>query len=575
MRYASYIVLLALIPGWVGAQEDDHDNLNQEVITVGSRQLELRDVYKPAFTPQEMDTVVEKTDVVYSVEPVFHETEFIPDTIAPARLKIVEPLNRLYRFHAKAGVGIYTTTLADIYYNSLRSRKGQLGLRLNHRASAGGIDDIASEGSYSTNRAGIWGEAFVKKLTLGGELDYRRQVRHFYGYRNNFVDIVRDPFVAEIEHHFEMLEGRIYAHNRTHKQRKLDFFLDGRYRISRDWVDATENQAIINGQFNRIMDSETYGLGVRVDYNTLDGVLETPDLDSLPAKQQSTLVTLNPSVRTYTGKWDVKVGLKIIPELMPEANHFHFFPDIRASLKVYEEFFVPYLVLTGDVDRVNFRSLLLENPFIISKPELRNEKTNIEGSVGMRGVLSSKMAYNLQFNYMQYGRKALFVKDGRTRYPNRFLVVYDELQVIGGKAQLSHHINDRFNGILTVAYRQYTPKRQLGAWYMSDITGTATLEFNLRNKLIIRSDVVYRSERQAFIQIADPSNPDEMGRSADQGTMETLAGYADLNLGFEYRYTRRISAFLNFTNLLANQYEWYQDYPVQGFGALGGFSYSF
>jgi hypothetical protein len=57
--------------------------------------------------------------------------------------------------------------------------------------------------------------------------------------------------------------------------------------------------------------------------------------------------------------------------------------------------------------------------------------------------------------------------------------------------------------------------------------------------------------------------------------VEDLDGYLDLHLGLEYRYTKRLSAFLDVSNLSASKYERWYRYPVQRGLVLGGLTYAF
>jgi len=46
-------------------------------------------------------------------------------------------------------------------------------------------------------------------------------------------------------------------------------------------------------------------------------------------------------------------------------------------------------------------------------------------------------------------------------------------------------------------------------------------------------------------------------------------------LGAEYRYTKKLSAFIQFNNIASSPYNKWEDYPTQRFGILGGLTYSF
>ena len=54
-----------------------------------------------------------------------------------------------------------------------------------------------------------------------------------------------------------------------------------------------------------------------------------------------------------------------------------------------------------------------------------------------------------------------------------------------------------------------------------------------------------------------------------------LPSYIDANLGLEYRYNRKIAAFVQLNNIANQRYQMFKDYEVQGFNVMAGFSYSF
>ena len=50
---------------------------------------------------------------------------------------------------------------------------------------------------------------------------------------------------------------------------------------------------------------------------------------------------------------------------------------------------------------------------------------------------------------------------------------------------------------------------------------------------------------------------------------------ADANLHLEYRYNRRVSAFIQFNNIANQKYQRWMNYPVYGFQVLGGVTFGF
>src|SRR5690606_13867466 len=108
-------------------------------------------------------------------------------TIQAARLRMRESLSRLYKGYVRGGIGLYTTPLAEIRYNSVRSRNSAFGAHAKHFSSNGGINDVLKN-SYSDNLVDVWGRKFFKEHegTLGAR--YERNMVHYYGFSEDSLE---------------------------------------------------------------------------------------------------------------------------------------------------------------------------------------------------------------------------------------------------------------------------------------------------------------------------------------------------------------------------------------------------
>jgi hypothetical protein len=61
----------------------------------------------------------------------------------------------------------------------------------------------------------------------------------------------------------------------------------------------------------------------------------------------------------------------------------------------------------------------------------------------------------------------------------------------------------------------------------------------------------------------------------DNQFVKELGFIADVNLGLEYRYNQRISAFIQLNNVASQRYNRWYNYPVQAFQVLGGITARF
>ena len=112
---------------------------------------------------------------------------------------------------------------------------------------------------------------------------------------------------------------------------------------------------------------------------------------------------------------------------------------------------------------------------------------------------------------------------------------------------------------------------QVEPWNLPPYQLTLGGQYSLRDKLIVKLDAVLMGKRKAFSpvwsSVQDPS--------PDRTEVVDLNGFVDLHLGAEYRYTKRLSVFLQASNLSASRYERWYRYPVQRTLLIGGASYAF
>jgi hypothetical protein len=66
----------------------------------------------------------------------------------------------------------------------------------------------------------------------------------------------------------------------------------------------------------------------------------------------------------------------------------------------------------------------------------------------------------------------------------------------------------------------------------------------------------------------------ELNEQGEETAIE-LKGTVDVNAGLEYRYTKRLSLFLQLNNIAALEYNKWNKYPTQRFNLLGGLTYVF
>jgi outer membrane receptor protein involved in Fe transport len=98
------------------------------------------------------------------------------------------------------------------------------------------------------------------------------------------------------------------------------------------------------------------------------------------------------------------------------------------------------------------------------------------------------------------------------------------------------------------------------AWGKPKFDMALNVKYDLQKKIVAHLDLFYVGQRYAHFE---------------EYSSFVLPAYFDANIGLEYRYTKRLSAFLNCNNIASKNYQVWAYYPVQRFNAMLGFSYAF
>ncbi len=529
-------------------------------------------------TPQTADTSVSVPPMAYSNVPSRTEVKTEPERLKAVNLSERKDLEKLYRFYAKAGVGSYTMPLGEIYFNDIYNKKGTYGIYARHHSSQGGIRHVGYSG-FSDNNAGAFIRHYTKKLEIGGGVDYQRNVVHYYGFRPDTIqDLTMYPdgitSKDRIRQRYNYVGAQVSLGTFHPDTLKLNHREELQYYNFGDAYKATENYFSGKTKLHKKVGREIFGLGFSASYNRFLPSVRQNRLGTgnviPPAAQENILATLNPTILTNGRNWVAKVGLAVSADVYDGSGKFYFYPDVEFRYSLFNDMLIPYAGVNGNVQRNSFRSLAAENPFIISEIDLRNTNRKLHLYGGFRGALSRSVAFNLKASFLKAGDVALFYTDTVYSLHNQFRVMYDNIDIFSVSGQLSWQREEKLKLLLKGEYFNYSTTREAYAWNMPDYRVTASGVYDLFDKILVRLDIVATGTRWA------PSLRPVEGVALRDGLYPVkLKPFVDANIGLEYRYTKRLSAFLNFNNIVAQRYQYWYQYPVQGFNLMGGVTYSF
>ena len=526
------------------------------IVTIEAYQPFLKDAFKIKDNPTIDDTGKITPNLTYTFLNKQVPVGFTVKPIKAAKIK-GEPLVKLYRGYAKVGFGTNTTPLVNLYYNAKRSKTFNYGFTGKHFSSSGIAGNDYS--GFSDNHLGVFGKRILKEFSIYSKLNYDRNVVHYYGFPPENNTIITNP--DNIQQTLNKISAVASLTRNYTDTTQFDYNFDLNYRYITDVYNAKENHFELDGNLSKYHKRELYEIGVEANYNQLNNLLD----------QNSNLVVgLKPHISTIAKKWAFQIGLGLFVNAHEESS-FHFYPQAEFKYNIADDIIIPYVGIRGGIQANSLNNFFTENPFInTNEIGILNTNQKYDLYAGIRGSITSNLSFNTSFSKQKLEGLPLYVKD-EFGLQNRFLVTYDTLDLIQVGGELSYQKLEKWKILLSGNYYGYTPKNEIKAWHRPDLKIALSGIYDLGDKIIVRADLFYISRQYAKTSNIVTTNNTVIITDA----AETLKGVFDANIGLEYRYTKKLSAFINFNNIGSVKYERWQDYPTQRFAVLGGLTYAF
>jgi hypothetical protein len=568
-----YALLLLICSSWGLASAQEGGDFDQTQIITGDRALSVQKAFKisEAATPKPIE--VTPGELSYQMIPKRPALSVEVDTIAPAKVKIREPLEKLYKGYVKAGVGTFATPFIEAYYASDRDRDFSYGAHLRHLSHNDGVNRPVAYSGMSQNQLNGWAKKIYKKHSLGVDLGYQRNMWQYYGFDPQDLDIDR----ADYRQRFNVFDlggdWRSYYRDssRVNHEIGLDvYYLDDNFDSNELGVNATAHLHSYRGsQYYSLdlgFDLISYNGGELVPFDFLgDTLTRLPAIDETNAIFQAT-----PKILLRKGDLNASVGIGLYGRFQNQAR-FHAFPDLEFSYSLFNDIFVPYAGLTGNVERVSYRTLTNDNPWVLSQVPLENTINRYKVFGGFRGSVSSNLSFNLAASFQRGDNTPLFVNDTLVSQENRFSVVYDDVTTFTLMGEVTYQQQGQWGATFRGQIFSYDTENEAAAWHLPSFEFGLEAHYNLYNKFIVGANVNFIGSRQVKSLLPIP------GELAEEGGFWQLEldPYLDLGLSVEYKYTSRLSAFIEANNLTATKYDIYYRFPAQRAFILGGVKYSF
>jgi hypothetical protein len=564
---------MSVIAPTLSAQEEDGFDRTQ--IITGDRTLTVDKAFKITESPTAVDIPGRSVDTTYSLIPKRPSVTLGTEPIEPARIKVREPLDPIYLGYIQGGAGTYQSPFLEAMYTSTRKRDFSYGIKYRHLSANRGIRDVAFSG-FSENEIAAWGKKIFRKHTLESKAAFSRDVFHYYGFDPQDAEISK----RDIRQRFELfsLDNKWKSYYRDSSKVNHDLDLNI-YNLS-DRLGASEFGVFAGGELHTYRGDQFYtlrtGFGLisyRSDgvspFNYMDNQVEFEDTD---ASVDNAILHAVPQILLRTGGLSATVGLGIYLQVQ-NTGRFHAFPDAEVSYSLFNDILIPYAGITGSVNRVGYRTLSRSNPWVMNSLNLENSVTKYNIFGGIRGSVTDNLSFNTRVSLVQTDNMPLFVNDIIFSTENRFNVIYDDIGTFSMLGELTYANSEKWEAFTSVEILSYSTDAEAEAWHLPSHRIAIGGKYNLFDKFSAGMTLTWIGARQ--VKSFLPVPPDfEALPEGDFAAIE-LDPYLDLSLQAEYRYTSRISAFIDVHNVAAARYNIYYRFPAQRAFVMGGARYLF
>ena len=576
MKNSVFIVCFFAFHFVVG-QNSTHDTY----LGIGTGRRTIAKTEKNQELPKTIDSTVKISEVKYYLEPKKHETDFNAVPIKAAKLKIVEPLDKLYSGYVKGAAGTYIMPFFEVNYNSTRSKLNSWGANAFHHSALGNIKDVGIN-QFSENKIGGFYKHFLDKQDLLVGLSYSRDVFHYYGFSQDSL-IVPQEYIDNSDttrQAYNLIEfsTEFKKRNVGRDTSKLNYkgWMD--YHFLNNASGSIENYFLIGAQVGKFLKKEEFVASIEVDVNNLNqaqwinnGQWQSTDNMS----STNAIVKANPHIFSRGKNWKAKAGLSMQSNIDYQAK-FYFYPDLECSYSLFNDLFIPYLGVNGGLKRNNLNTLRIINPFISDDDTIQNTNQRIHLFGGIRGSVSNNITFNLSAGFEKLNDMYFFIPDTISSYENKFQLMYDNMDRTTFAGQISYKKSEKLKLFSKGEFFIYSLRDEANkAWQMPNYKFTFSGWYDLADKIIVKSSIFLIGSRAAFSYL-EPVDLDPSEYEFSNNRYEyQLKPFIDMNLGLEYRYNKRISAFINFNNFAAKKYQRWTNYPVQSINIFGGATFTF
>lgn len=596
MKIKFILVAGLLMPfGSINLQAQDNGKTqggyNENVVVTAPYQPVLGSVEKPVSVPHTADTtvVIPPSDIQIISRPF--ATSYPTENIKPAKV-LGEPIPKLFNNTVKVGGGNRGLGVeADFAVG--RNRQYEVAAGYRHHSTYGKIKDYDRfKTNYSLNEANVVGRLFGEKFITALEIFYSQRAVNCYGVNNsidtnmlNLVDL--GDFKKQSKRWFQNARGRLTFTDNAKSFDALRFDATADYNLNLTNWRSIENTAIVEGGVSKVVvqqrrSADMFSIGARFRFEDnmyRDGIkdsywygLENEKFHKGNELRNAYHFNIQPQIRF---KYEfVELNADMVFHIyghgggdgVAKGTKFQFNPVVDLKLHIIPRAFTFFVGTGGGVERNTVDRISRINPFLhpLLYPDLKFTRDKFSAYAGLSGNFSRNIDYRVQvsahfmqdvlsFDYYRYDYSHYFNYYGYNDFRPLYSGSVFNLRVRG---DLNFCWTDKIIAHVDAEYSHYGKR----LYYMPEFTANLDFRYNVVNRIWVYTDIKGYTNMKAR---------DRAGRDV------ILKGCFDWSIGAEYRFIKRMTAFVELNNLIAQRYYRWYDVPSYRFNFMAGLSVDF
>ncbi len=552
------------------SQERDKDTINTNVI----------DVVKP-YTPSVSDAfkVKEESNLDDDANTIKKEVQYnifsfpVASTFTPSKGKAAvvdkEKPPKTFANYASLGFGSYATVLGEVYLNHALSRTESVGGYVSHHSSQGGIKDVLLDDDFLDTKLNVNYASNLRDMSWNIELGGLHQKYNWYGLSQPLFDQTTADSLAGAHTFYGAHIGGDVKFEGSYMESVSVLF-----RYFGDDNGSSENRFKLKATAAIPIAGEEITTDLYLDY--LGGSFDRNYFINTELKYGNFNIGVAPVYRLTQDDLTLDLGVSFFYSNDTEMgdNNFYIYPNIAASYRLVDDVLIAYGGIKGGLNQNTYYDFAQENPFVSPTLLIKPTDQQYNAYVGMKGKISNSMSYDIYGAYMADRGRALFINNDITiteedyTYGNSFGVVYDDVSTFSIGGELHVDINRNFTLGIKGDYFIYNVDEQAEAWNLPDIEASLFIDYQIDKHWFAGASLFFVGERKDQFYLNSmifPATPQVV----------TLDSYFDANVNVGYHINDRFSVYARGNNLAGNNYNRWQNYPVQGIQVSGGATYKF